>query len=1034
MDRSRLEGGLRITVGNDVYYERGRSPVRRSPGGDLRNRLGPRPPEYGTRIPDQRHENFHNKPQQLMEENHGWTAREEERYRWSPQRDRRSPRHRSPGHHPLDRMSPPRRNYDRDMHHTSPSPQRRRNEIYPEERSPSYHSGRSSSRKASPPRHSQRSRSSSSPDSPRGRSRRDNTNWDDRVLPNVPSLREADDLLLAMYSKSEVEERPYKRSSSERKTNRDGKSESGSKAYINPAIVTDGQKLSAFTQAYAKTSPQKKQYSQQDIDDEDQFLYGNDVPRRQKKPVPYEHKPEPAPDVKKNLQPCEKKPEVTPGGFDTNALKNVLKAIGFDFEMSAQSLNKSGKLVEKVKTDRKTVVETKKETRKRETSPEKPPEPEPQKEVRKPAAIPVVATSQPLQQTNPNHMYQQAYNQAIQYQAGSFTAPQMQGQPMLVYQTPAGLVQVPHVAVPAMNQTIKPEPPRPNLKVVPMQMMEKKEKHENRKSPKELEQEKKARKRRLDYLEEELEKLRKQQSDLIKRKRKQKGDHELMSQNTLLQAGVERQIQEIRDAADKAAAVKSESSSESDSSDSEDEKPSFNYVDKGFHICGLCNITFDLLNDYLAHLLSKAHRKLEDPDNRPWLNKKQKANKSMSKNVINVPLKGVEFIFPIHGFYCSVCKVYSGDKEEGEKHCFSHEHNLAYAKFLKKNPLYEKPTMQNIKIEKSRAVKEERWEEKKIHIKNDVHASSFQRDNIQDQVRKKDQHRRNFENGQGHHIMTAGDKRKFERRSPEEIRPVPPQHLRRSPRESPSHRAPVSRYSRSPPQNRERYRDEKAERRFEERSPIRKRVREEKKRWSPGYDQYEKEREQQPEPEPPKPTIKFTKFTWKRTDKKDPPKEVPAVVREEPKVQKIEDKTKLTMKLKPKPQPFLNIGKASKTKSVLSGKIANFAPTTKVNTKTPTTGSRFGTLNRANMSVSTFLAASKKSVPAVPPSKTPVVKPAPPVDPPPPEPRPPSCLVDVKKAKKEPPPPGTEDNFGNDDAAVESDASGISMELASDED
>uniref|UniRef100_H2YZQ6 Uncharacterized protein n=1 Tax=Ciona savignyi TaxID=51511 RepID=H2YZQ6_CIOSA len=158
----------------------------------------------------------------------------------------------------------------------------------------------------------------------------------------------------------------------------------------------------------------------------------------------------------------------------------------------------------------------------------------------------VVAKVPPYSQSDPTQVYQQAYQQAVQYQAAGFAAPQVQGQPVYLYQTPAGLVQLPQMAVSSLNQPVKAEPSRSNLKVIPTTAADKNEKPEKVKSSKELESEKKFRKQRLNYLEEELNKLRKQQTDLIQRKRKQKGDHELMNQNTILQAGVERQIKEIR--------------------------------------------------------------------------------------------------------------------------------------------------------------------------------------------------------------------------------------------------------------------------------------------------------------------------------------------------------------------------------------------------------------------------------------------------------------------------------------------------------
>uniref|UniRef100_H2YZR7 U1-type domain-containing protein n=1 Tax=Ciona savignyi TaxID=51511 RepID=H2YZR7_CIOSA len=132
-------------------------------------------------------------------------------------------------------------------------------------------------------------------------------------------------------------------------------------------------------------------------------------------------------------------------------------------------------------------------------------------------------------------------------------------------------------------------------------------------------------------------------------------------------------------------------------------------------------------------------------------------------------MSGVEFLFPIHGFYCSVCKVFCGDKSDGEEHCFSNSHNKAYAKFLKKNPLYEKPTQKSVKKSK-KDKKEEKWEEKKIVIRKEVKSPL------------NESYKSNQDNGRKSQSFTAADRRAFER-APDEIRPVPPpQYLKSPPR------------------------------------------------------------------------------------------------------------------------------------------------------------------------------------------------------------------------------------------------------------
>ena len=274
-------------------------------------------------------------------------------------------------------------------------------------------------------------------------------------------------------------------------------------------------------------------------EEEEAYLYGDDggAPRYQKETKKRDYfseavkVPEPPPAAPVITKPA-KKEAVTPGGFDTNALKNVLKAIGFDFELSAQSLQKAaiGKDASK-------------------TAPP-PPKPEPTKPKTEPQ--PVAPSTVPLPQQQSEAVYAHPFQQALQ--AGQYLQPNLlQNQdPAFLFNQAAALQYQPNMAIPG---TVAPQliyqplsyvqpgtvpvtvPDRPNLKVIPTVSMDEKTKKATIKSAKTLAEEKKARKKRLDYLEVELKSLKKKQAELTRKKKKQLNstDQEQMRENSMLQ-------------------------------------------------------------------------------------------------------------------------------------------------------------------------------------------------------------------------------------------------------------------------------------------------------------------------------------------------------------------------------------------------------------------------------------------------------------------------------------------------------------------
>uniref|UniRef100_A0A3B5L6U6 U1-type domain-containing protein n=1 Tax=Xiphophorus couchianus TaxID=32473 RepID=A0A3B5L6U6_9TELE len=116
----------------------------------------------------------------------------------------------------------------------------------------------------------------------------------------------------------------------------------------------------------------------------------------------------------------------------------------------------------------------------------------------------------------------------------------------------------------------------------------------------------------------------------------------------------------------------------------------FEYYDAGNHWCKNCNITSGSMFDFFTHLHSKPHRKTLDPYNRPWASGPTKTPKTTSGDAKQTkPAKGSEFLVPVRGFFCLLCKEFYGDAICAEEHVITHFHNEKYKKQMLENPLYE---------------------------------------------------------------------------------------------------------------------------------------------------------------------------------------------------------------------------------------------------------------------------------------------------------------------------------------------------------
>uniref|UniRef100_A0A3B4YIV9 Zinc finger protein 318 n=1 Tax=Seriola lalandi dorsalis TaxID=1841481 RepID=A0A3B4YIV9_SERLL len=267
--------------------------------------------------------------------------------------------------------------------------------------------------------------------------------------------------------------------------------------------------------------------------------------------------------------------------------------------------------------------------------------------------------------------------------------------------------------------------------------------------PEKLKQEREIRMKKKEYLMKELERLRKQQGELLRKKRREKGGHKdpLLQEISHLQEEVMTQISNLRkehEAAekkrneiDKVALILGLSPSDRPrraSKPAEDQEKSmfdhssknhesvhsvnvgndkivgssspvkppvsappptpppepFEYYDAGNHWCKNCNVTSGSMFDFFTHLHSKTHRKTLDPYDRPWASTPTKIIKNMlPEEKLTKPAKGSEFLLPVRGFFCLLCKEFYGDAICAEEHVTTHAHNEKYKKQMYENPLYE---------------------------------------------------------------------------------------------------------------------------------------------------------------------------------------------------------------------------------------------------------------------------------------------------------------------------------------------------------
>ncbi|XP_076353953.1 uncharacterized protein LOC143248903 isoform X2 [Tachypleus tridentatus] len=268
--------------------------------------------------------------------------------------------------------------------------------------------------------------------------------------------------------------------------------------------------------------------------------------------------------------------------------------------------------------------------------------------------------------------------------------------------------------------------PKPEIKVEPDQKFV----NLTEKEMKELVDKKRELRKQLNLLMAEVERLRKTQGEMMRKKQREKDGHKdpLLLENSKLQDEIGKQITDLKKIVEETEKkikfgmrpfylqeAESVCQEFKKAEENIEEIMRFEYFDPGSHWCKLCNEVNFTLPQVFDHLHSNKHKQKMDALDRPWASENKKKRPLEKPNVqkIIIPLKGVQFIYPISGFYCSLCKEFMGDGACADEHLKSQEHNRNYTKFTLLNPSYERQwnldkSTSTVQQEKKRQKEEEK--------------------------------------------------------------------------------------------------------------------------------------------------------------------------------------------------------------------------------------------------------------------------------------------------------------------------------------
>ncbi|KAK0050721.1 ZN318 protein [Biomphalaria pfeifferi] len=124
---------------------------------------------------------------------------------------------------------------------------------------------------------------------------------------------------------------------------------------------------------------------------------------------------------------------------------------------------------------------------------------------------------------------------------------------------------------------------------------------------------------------------------------------------------------------------------------SSQQKTYFEYCDSGNYWCIHCNASANNLDQLFQHFHGKRHKIVFEKAKKPW-----KAHKKPEQTTRRVGVarsrrvKGAELMFPISGFYCTICETFCGDFTDSNDHLKTDNHYNKYQEYITKNPMYEK--------------------------------------------------------------------------------------------------------------------------------------------------------------------------------------------------------------------------------------------------------------------------------------------------------------------------------------------------------
>ncbi|CAL1545804.1 unnamed protein product [Lymnaea stagnalis] len=121
------------------------------------------------------------------------------------------------------------------------------------------------------------------------------------------------------------------------------------------------------------------------------------------------------------------------------------------------------------------------------------------------------------------------------------------------------------------------------------------------------------------------------------------------------------------------------------------QKVYFEYYDSGNHWCENCSTSCTSLSQLFQHLHGKKHQIAVEKEKKPWKDSKQEQKVTRRVGVSQGRrIKGGEMMYPMKGFFCTLCKVYNGDFDVSMDHLKSDAHYDKYMEYVKQNPMYEK--------------------------------------------------------------------------------------------------------------------------------------------------------------------------------------------------------------------------------------------------------------------------------------------------------------------------------------------------------